>query len=97
MFNKITNGASNDLERAKAHLKRYYSTYHFEKYTVKDLEQIILDRLNELYIEVVADFNADEHKEVLTALTDSIVTNRVLYSSDIAGICSKLLLKGGVI
>lgn len=97
VFGKITNGASNDLERAKAHLKHYYSTYHFEEYTAKDLDQIILDKLHALYAEVVEDFTSEEYKKVLLNITDSLVCNRVLYSKDIAAICSTLLLKGDIL
>lgn len=97
MFGKITNGASNDLERAKAHLKHYFSTYHFEQYDVKELEQTVLDRLHDIYTEVVEDFKTKYYKDILTNLTDSLVCQRVLYSKDIAAICSTLLLKGDIL
>lgn len=94
---RVTNGASNDLKRAKAHLKRYFETYHFESYEVKNIDQIILDRLNELYKEVVDEYSNPEYKDILANITNTLDRNRVLYSKDIASICSAILLKGDIL
>ena len=89
-----TNGASNDLERAKNILYAYYETYNFESYVEKDLNQLVLDRLNELYEEVKRDFCVPENYDNLLTLTDELTKNRVLYASDIAG---TLVKSGGII
>ena len=97
LYNYITNGASNDLERAKRLLHQYYAKYHFEEYQVKDLEQTVLDKLNSIFDEVVSDFNATENNRLLTWLTDELETHRVLYSKDIVAICAPVLLKGDIL
>ena len=97
LFGEITNGASNDLDRAKAHLKRYYAKYHFEKYMAKDLDQIILDKLHSIYEEVIADYELEENQNMLRKLTSEITDSRVLYAKDITAICSTIILKGDII
>lgn len=97
LYNYITNGASNDLERAKRLLHQYYAKYHFEEYQVKDLEQTVLDKLNSIFDEVVNDFNTTENNRLLTWLTDELETHRVLYSKDIVAICAPVLLKGDIL
>ena len=94
---QITNGASNDFERAKAHIKRYYSIYHFEKYNVKDLDQIIIDTLDKLFNEVVEDFKKEDNFKILMKLTEELNVIRVMYTKDITRIASKLLIKGDFI
>ena len=91
-----TNGASNDLERAKNLLYAYYETYNFERYAEKELNQLVLDKLNNLYDEVVRDFKVPENYDNLLTLTDMLEKDRVLYQSDIAGILVTTTL-GGII
>lgn len=79
--NKITNGASNDLEKAKNMLKNYYKTYVFESYDVDKLNQLIIDDIFKYYKELVTEFKA--HKEELSMLTEALNTKRILYRDDL--------------
>lgn len=89
----ITNGASNDLQRAKSLLYNYYKIYNFEKYDVEKLDQIILDKLQEIYTTVVEDFKFDKHLTVLNNLISELSSKRVLYNLDITTLTSSLLRK----
>lgn len=97
MYGYVTNGASNDLDRAKKLLHRYYSKYHFEDYQVKDLEQTVLNKLNEIFSDVVSDFSTSENYKLLNWLTDDLEANRVLYAKDIVAICAPIILKGDIL
>lgn len=97
MYGYVTNGASNDLDRAKKLLHRYYSKYHFEEYQVKDLEQTVLNKLNEIFLDVVSDFSTSENYKLLNWLTDELEANRVLYAKDIVAICAPIILKGDIL
>ena len=97
MYGYVTNGASNDLDRAKKLLHRYYSKYHFEEYQVKDLEQTVLNKLNEIFLDVVSDFSTSENYKLLNWLTDDLEANRVLYAKDIVAICAPIILKGDIL
>ena len=79
----ITNGASNDLAKAKKILRNYYETYMFEKYDQSKLEQIILDELHKIYEEVVILFKNPENKLKLENLTTTLYSERTLYTKDI--------------
>lgn len=91
-----TNGASNDLERAKKLLLAYYETYNFEHYTESELKQLVLDKLNSIYEDVVRDFKVPENYDNLLTLTDNLEKNRVLYQSDIASVLVTVT-SGGII
>ena len=97
MYGYVTNGASNDLDRAKKLLHRYYSKYHFEDYQVKDLEQTVLNKLNEIFSDVVSDFNTPDNYRLLSHLTDELEVDRVLYAKDIVAICAPIILKGDIL
>lgn len=86
----ITNGASNDLEKAKALLYNYYKTYNFEPYEVEKLDQIVLDKLTEIYTEVVNDFKIDKVNITLRTLIAELSKKRVLYSLEIATLTNKI-------
>lgn len=85
----VTTGASNDLEKAKHWLKKYYSTYHFNIYYVEKLEQRIVDDLEELYKEAVKLLTTN--KSYLNRLISELKAKRVLYSSDIAVIVASIM------
>lgn len=85
----VTTGASNDLEKAKALLKKYYSTYNFKPYDVKGLDQKVVDSIEELYKETLDALKAN--KSYLNDLADELSKSRVLYSSDIAMLVAPLL------
>jgi cell division protease FtsH len=77
----ITNGASNDLAKAKAIIKNYFETYNFEKYDVKELNQLIIDRIDVYYGDVLDLF--EKNKVLLQKLTDELADKRILYASDL--------------
>ena len=82
----ITNGASNDLSKAKKILRMYYETYNFEVYSVETLDQLIIDKLETIYGEVVSDFTSPEHRDRLQVLAEMLCSERILYTSDIASV-----------
>jgi len=86
----ITNGASNDLEKAKKLIYSYFEYYNFEKYEVKELDQLVINKIDELYHEVVEDFKKTENNSILTRLISELTHDRVLYSSNIIGIVSSI-------
>lgn len=90
--NCITGGASSDLDCAKKIMKSYYKDYNFAKYEVEKLDQIVIDRINELQEEVIQDF-ATSKKELLEKLTEELTIKRVLYKRDLVA----LLTEGGLI
>lgn len=79
----ITNGASNDLEKAKSITTAYFKYYNFEKYDVEKLDQLVLDKINSIYEELVEEFKKPENFKVLTDLIRELTSKRVLYSTDI--------------
>lgn len=91
----ITNGASNDLEKAKKILLHYYKTYMFEEYEQSKLEQIVLDEIHKLYKEVVNLFKFAKNETILSELTNSLNSERILYNKDIKGIIMRF--RGGSI
>lgn len=86
----ITNGASNDLEKAKNLVYSYFKYYNFEKYEVKELDQLVINKIDELYNKVVEDFKKKENNDVLRNLIHELTHERVLYSSNIVGIVSPI-------
>jgi ATP-dependent Zn protease len=86
----ITNGASNDLEKAKNILSSYFKYYNFEKYEVKELDQLVINMIDELYHQVIEDFNKPENCKVLKNLISELTHKRVLYNSNIVGIVSPI-------
>lgn len=87
----VTTGASNDLDKAKSILRGYYVKYNFESYETEKIDQLILDKLNQLYAEVLDDIR--NNKDSLNELINALSTQRVLYSSDIALHVVKLISK----
>lgn len=90
MCGYITNGASNDLEKAKKLIYSYFKYYNFEKYQVKDLDQLVIDKIDELYNEVVTDFRKEINNNVLKDLIVILLKKRVLYNSDIVNIVNSI-------
>ena len=86
MCNTETNGASNDLQKAAKILTAYYDTYFFENYDVSKLEQLVNDKLAELYDEVVTDFQNPSNKDLLNNLINELQSKRVLYKTDLVSI-----------
>lgn len=82
----ITVGASSDLAKAKSLLTAYFKTYLFESYKCEELDQIVIDKLQEFYEEVVKDFEEPSNNALLEALIKELNTNRTLYSKDICAI-----------
>lgn len=90
IMNVKTNGASNDLQKAANIITSYYDTYFFNNYKVSELEQLVNDKLEEVYNSVVEDFRKDENLEKLNKLIDELNSKRVLYKMEISAI-----LEGG--
>lgn len=80
----ITTGASNDLKKAKAIIKSYYEVYNFEKYDAEKLDQLVIDKIDELYTSIVTDFKDTTNLKILNDLIASLSAKRTLYSSDIS-------------
>lgn len=92
MCTYVTNGASNDLMKAKSLIHDYYTVYNFEHYEVEKLSQIELDKLESLYKEVVEVFK--EHKSELTKLIAELEHKRTLYTIDLASILGASIIGG---
>lgn len=88
----VTNGASNDLEKAKKLLYAYYETYNFEHFEVEKLDQLVLDKIDEIYKAVVCDFNTRTNSLLLNTLVTALSKSRVLYTVDI-----EVALGGGIL
>lgn len=93
----ITVGASNDLAKAKSLLTAYFKTYLFESYKCEDLDQIVIDKLQEFYEEVVKDFEDPSNNALLEVLIKELSTNRTLYSKDICAILGPVAGEKGAI
>ena len=85
----ITTGASEDFDRAKKMIKRYYETYHFVKYTHSELDQIVLNTLHEWYSDCVDKFQRPDVSYLIDELVGELRKERILYAKDIAAIASK--------
>ncbi len=85
----ITTGASEDFDRAKKMIKRYYETYHFVKYTHSELDQIVLNTLHEWYSDCVDKFQHPDVSYLIAELVGELRKERILYAKDIAAIASK--------
>jgi ATP-dependent metalloprotease FtsH len=88
-FGEISTGASEDFARAKKMIRHFYETYHFEPYKHSELDQTVLDTLHEWYGICVASFKLAEIHYACEDLVDALVSERVLYTKDIAAILSK--------
>lgn len=86
----VTNGASNDLEKAKKLIYSYFKYYNFEKYEVKELDQLVIDKIDKLYHEVVEDFKNNLTNTILKNLITELSHKRVLYGADIVGVVSPI-------
>lgn len=84
LLHEITTGASEDFKRASQMIKAYFKTYHFEPYEVAQLDQIVEDRLNDMYSYCVS--TLDKHKGTLKRLVAELEKERVLYAIDISRI-----------
>lgn len=91
MYGEITTGASDDLNRAKKQIKAYFERYHFEKYEVKELDQLIEDTLCEWTNELYVKFTEPDIKTIIHKLVHELKVKRVLYQSDIAAVVSSLI------
>ena len=85
----VTVGASSDLQKCKQLLTDYYSTYNFETYDVSKLEQTVLNKLNELLDEVVADFKKESPS--LKKLCDVLSAKRVMYTVELKPLLPALM------
>lgn len=85
----ITTGASEDFDRAKRMVKRYYETYHFVKYTYAELDQIVLNTLHDWYSDCVDRFQRPDVSYLIDELVGALRKDRILYAKDIAAIASK--------
>lgn len=92
---KITNGASSDLDKAKKIVRAFYENYMFEKYEVKELDQIVLNVIQECYNDIVQLFEAN--KTTLVELTKELEKERIMYTKDITPICIKFGLGGSIL
>lgn len=91
VYGEVTTGASEDLDRAKKNIKAYFEKYHFESYTVKDIDQIVEDTLENWLDEVYAMFKSLRVFPIIDELVNELVAKRVLYQSDIASKVSPLI------
>lgn len=91
MLSEISTGASEDLERAKRMIRKYYETYCFEPYDVKTLDQTVVDTLEKWEQDCVKVFEEEEPRKVLEALTKELCAKRVLYTKDIAVMTAHLI------
>lgn len=91
MYGEITTGASDDLNRAKKQIRAYFERYHFEKYEVKELDQLVEDTLCEWTNELYVKFTEPDIKTIIHKLVHELKVKRVLYQSDIAAIVSSLI------
>ena len=92
---KITNGASSDLDKAKKIVRAFYENYMFEKYEVKELDQIVLNVIQECYNDIVQLF--EDNKTTLVELTKELEKERIMYTKDITPICIKFGLGGSIL
>lgn len=88
---QCTTGASDDLRRAKVLIKNYFTVYHFEEYSPKDIDDIVQCKLTEIQEEMLKDFEEPEKSKTLSELAKSLCIKRTLYASDIAAIITKEL------
>ena len=88
-FGEISTGASEDFARAKKMIRHFYETYHFKSYKHSELDQTVLDTLHEWYNKCVVSFKLADIHYACEDLVDALVSERVLYTKDIAAILSK--------
>ena len=91
LCSEVSTGASDDLNRAKRMIRRYYETYHFEPYEVKELDQKVQDTLIAWCSECVEVFNELEIKTILEKMTEELCAKRVLYTRDIAAMAAHII------
>jgi ATP-dependent Zn protease len=91
MYGEVSTGASEDLDRVKRQLRAYFERYHFEKYEVKELDQIVEDKLHEWTNELYVKFTEPDIKTIIHNLVHQLKTKRTLYQSDIAAAVSHLI------
>lgn len=94
LANKITVGASNDLERAFNLIRNYFEVYHFEDYDYKNFENICLEYYKTWYNEVVNDFQ--NNLQTLKDLANELYLKKTLYRVDICKIIGNIVFKGGI-
>jgi ATP-dependent Zn protease len=91
VFGMPSTGASEDLRRAKRIIRNFYETYHFDLYTVKELEQEVVNTLQAWLTECIEAFQEPTNAKILNDLTAKLKVDRVMYSADIAAIASTLI------
>lgn len=91
LCSEISTGASEDLDRAKRMIRRYFEVYHFEPYEVKELDQKVQDTLVQWCDECVKIFEDTALKLVLENMTNELCAKRVLYTRDIAALAGHLI------
>lgn len=91
MYGEVSTGASDDLNRAKKQIRAYFERYHFEKYEVKELDQIVEDTLCKWTDELYVKFTEPDVKTTIHNLVHALKTKRTLYQSDIAAAVSHLI------
>lgn len=89
MLGYVTTGASEDFNRAKKMIRKYYETYHFETYKHTDLDQVVLDTLKNWYDACMHTFTNIDVVPLIAELVAQLCKERVLYAKDIAATASK--------
>lgn len=92
----VTTGASSDLMKAKRMLTDYFKTYDFEQHDVTKVEQLVEDKLNELYGKAVAKMAEPDILKWLTNMTAQLMTDRVMYKTDIIALTPRAYAKGAL-
>ena len=88
-----TTGASSDFKRAKKMIRAYYETYNFETYDSKDIDNVIINKLQYYYDKIVEDFSQENVLNILTELTAKLNKERILYTKDIQALAGTLIYK----
>lgn len=89
IIHETSTGASEDLRRARNKIRAYYEIYHFEKYDVSNLDQLVEDTMWKWYEECLKEFNTSNASMTLNQLAAALSKDRVLYTRDIVNIIKK--------
>jgi ATP-dependent Zn protease len=91
LCSEVSTGASEDFDRAKRMIRRYFEVFHFENYEVEKLDQKVQDTLIMWCAECVDVFKELSVRAVLEQMTNELCAKRVLYTKDIAAIAGHLI------
>jgi ATP-dependent Zn protease len=91
LCSEVSTGASEDFDRAKRMIRRYFEVFHFENYEVEKLDQKVQDTLIMWCAECVDVFKDLSVRAVLEQMTNELCAKRVLYTKDIAAIAGHLI------